>query len=257
VIKAAFLAREQSRRTVAVATVIMDRVIALWGLFWFMALLGGAFWALGMLEGPAAHASKLSVGGAAAVVGASVLVWLLLGLLPQHRADRFAARLERLPKVGTSAAEFWRAVWMYRCRQESVGVALLLSWVSFAGFVAAFYCCALALWDGSPDRPLPTLAQHFLIVPLGLIIMAIPGSPGGAGIGELGFGFLYKWFGCDTGLGMLSTLLQRVVVWVLALGCYVLYLRMKAEARPAEAAPALHVAAPVHLRPEPEATSAG
>ena len=41
------VAREQSRRTVAVATVIMDRVIALWGLFWFVALLGGAFWLTG------------------------------------------------------------------------------------------------------------------------------------------------------------------------------------------------------------------
>src|SRR5207249_2923529 len=51
IIKAAFLAREQDRRTVAVATVIMDRAIALWALIWFVALLGGAFWAGGFLEG--------------------------------------------------------------------------------------------------------------------------------------------------------------------------------------------------------------
>ena len=39
--KAAGIAREQSRRTVAVATVIMDRIIGLWGLCWLVALLGG------------------------------------------------------------------------------------------------------------------------------------------------------------------------------------------------------------------------
>ena len=38
IIKAAAIAREQSRRTIAVATVIMDRVIALWGLVWFVAV---------------------------------------------------------------------------------------------------------------------------------------------------------------------------------------------------------------------------
>src|SRR5262249_25803485 len=54
IMRAAFLAKEQKdRRTVAVATVLMDRVIALWGLIWFVALLGSAFWAAGMLDSAA------------------------------------------------------------------------------------------------------------------------------------------------------------------------------------------------------------
>jgi uncharacterized membrane protein YbhN (UPF0104 family) len=231
IIKAAALAREQSRRTVAVATVIMDRVLALWGLFWFVALLGGAFWALGRLEGPAAEVSKFVVGSAAAVVAASSLVWLLLGLLPDRRAERFAGRLARLPKVGGSAAEFWRAVWMYRCRQKSVALAFVISWVGFVGFVCAFYCCALALWDGDPANPLPSLTQHFLLVPIGLIIMAVPLFPGGAGIGELGFGLLYEWFGYAAANGILGTLVQRVISWVLGLAGYAVYARMRAGRR--------------------------
>src|SRR6202023_4279934 len=43
IIKAAFIAREQSRRTVAVTTVIVDRVIGLVGLIWLVALIGGLF----------------------------------------------------------------------------------------------------------------------------------------------------------------------------------------------------------------------
>src|SRR4029077_18678965 len=85
IIKAAALAREQSRRTVAVATVIMDRVIALWGLIWFVAVLGGVFWMCGWLDGTAAGPAQKIVLTAAAIVAVSVLVWLLLGLLPQHR----------------------------------------------------------------------------------------------------------------------------------------------------------------------------
>ena len=63
--KAAGMVREQSRRTVAVATVIMDRLIGLWGLCWLVALLGGAFWLSGGLNGGKAEApSKLVVGAA-------------------------------------------------------------------------------------------------------------------------------------------------------------------------------------------------
>jgi glycosyltransferase 2 family protein len=43
VVKAAALARGQSRRTAAVATVIMDRLIALWALAWVVAVLGSVF----------------------------------------------------------------------------------------------------------------------------------------------------------------------------------------------------------------------
>ena len=43
IVKAVAIAREQSRRTVAVATVILDRVIGLCGLFWLVTLLGNGF----------------------------------------------------------------------------------------------------------------------------------------------------------------------------------------------------------------------
>ena len=227
-VKAAALARQQSRRTVAVATVIMDRLIALWGLFWFMALVGGGLWAAGALEGPGAAESKLIVRLAAAVVAASVVGWLLLGLLPPHRAERFAGRLGRLPKVGGSAAEFWRAVWMYRCRQRSVAVVMLISFVGFVGFVGAFYCSARTLWGANTDPPIPTLAEHFLIVPLGLILAALPLFPGGIGISEAGFGGLYSWLHCADGktFGVLGSLVQRVITWALGLVGYVIALRM-------------------------------
>jgi uncharacterized protein (TIRG00374 family) len=236
IIKAAFLAREQSRRTVAVATVIMDRVIALWALIWFVALMGGGFWLTGQLEGPVAERSKIIVLGAAGTVVVSVVVWLLLGLLPQSRAERFAGRLERIPRVGGSAAEFWRAVWMYRCRQRSVATVLALSWVGHVGFVLAFWCSAQVLW--SPQMgAIPTLAQHFLLVPMGLVVQALFPTPGGAGGGELGFGGLYKLFGAEETMGVLGSLVQRVISWVIGLFGYLVYLRMRVSL-PAPAATA-------------------
>jgi uncharacterized protein (TIRG00374 family) len=248
IIKAAGLAREQSRRTVAVATVIMDRVIALWGLIWIVTLLGGVFWAAGMLEGPAEQPSKLIVSTTAVIVGVSVSVWLLLGLLPANRAKHFALKLARRGKVGASAAEFGRAVWMYRCRQSSVVLALLLALISHASFVASFYCGAHALLEAEPGNPMPSLLQHFLIVPLGMVIQTVPLFPGGAGIGELGFGGLYAWFQCPAANGVLASLMSRVISWVIGvlglIACSLL---------PARAAPDAELVTPVNISPVPAA----
>ncbi len=227
VIKAAVLAREQDRRTIAVATVIMDRAIALWALIWFVALLGAGFWMSGMLVGQGAEPCRKIVLIAWIIVGLSALVWMALGMLPEWRARRFAGRLERLPKVGVAVAELWRAVWMYRCRPRAVGSVLLLSWVGHVGFVFLFYWSARTLWQPDSGELIPTLAQHFLIVPIGLVIQAAPFFPGGAGIGELGFGLLYQWLGCSEASGVLGSLVQRVINWTLGLLGGLTYLRMR------------------------------
>jgi uncharacterized protein (TIRG00374 family) len=231
IIKAAFLVKEQKeRRTIAVATIIMDRAIALWALVWFVALFGGAFWALGLLHGPEPERAQFIIQAAACIVGVTLAVWIGLGFMPQRRAEKFAGRLSRIPKVGAAASEFWWAVWMYRCRQSAVAVAFLISWVGFVGFVLSFYFSALTLWDATDSaQKIPSLAEHFLLVPIGLVIEAMPLFPGGAGIGELGFGELYKWLGASVASGVLGSLVYRMVKWVLGAVGYIIYLQMRSS----------------------------
>ncbi len=251
IIKAAFLAREKKdRKTIAVSTVIMDRAIALWALVWFVAISGAIFWATGQLQGTGAERSLLIVKLAGLIVAVSFTAWLLLGLLPSWRAERFAVRLSGVPKLGHSLGEFWRAVWMYRCRQASIAVTMLISWVGHIGFVLFFYCSVRVLWDpNDPAQRIPSLAQHFLIVPIGLVIQAAPLFPGGAGIGELGFGVLYKWLGASVASGVLGSLVKRIMEWSISIIGYFVYrqLRVKLpvangdEPRPSEAAESLAV----------------
>lgn len=237
IIKAAALARGQSRRTAAVATVIMDRLLALWGLVWFVAILGSIFWLAGLLEGPSAAVATRIVTGALVVVAVSLTAWLAMGLLPDHRAERFAGRLKKLPLVGGTASEFWRAAWMYRSRQGSVAVVLVLTWIGQVGFVSAFYCCVNALWDPRMGD-VPSFTQHFLLVPLGLVMQALVPTPGGAGGGEWGFGALFVLFGSTEPIGVLGSLVQRVFSWVLGVAGYVTYLWMKAPAPVIQESPA-------------------
>jgi uncharacterized protein (TIRG00374 family) len=235
IIKATCIAREQSRRTVAVATVLLDRAIGLAGLFWLVALVGSWFWATGYLgelvvSESAAQTLEFIVLGAAILTAGSLAFWLVLGVLPSERAERLAERISRIPKVGHSLAEFWRAVWMYRCRGRSVGLAILLAMIGHVGFVLTFYFASLTL---NQPGEVPALGAHFLVVPVGMSIEAGFPAPGGMGGGEVGYGELYKRVGCTFDRGVLGSLSKRVIMWIVASACYLLYLLMRPSLRPA------------------------
>jgi uncharacterized membrane protein YbhN (UPF0104 family) len=233
IIKAAAIAREQDKRTRSVATVLMDRAIALWALIWLVVaacLVCGRF---GLVSPEAEPVVAIIFRTSAILLGITVAVWVLLGLLPTRRAERFRGRLAWIPKIGGPLAELWWAVWLYRQRPRAVLVALALSWVAQAGYALTIYCTAMTLWNGIDH--LPSLGEHFLIVPIGLVIEALPLFPGGAGIGEAGFGGLYQLFGAAATYGVLASLLRRTINWSLGLVGYMVYLQMQARvSRPEE-----------------------
>jgi hypothetical protein len=225
--KAAFIAREQSRRTIAVATVLLDRAVGLWGLIWLVTLAGMVFLFLGnpALTGDATVRGYVyTVFG---IAGTSLIIWFLLGALPQARADRFAGRLARIPRIGHSAAEFWRAFWLYRCKGASVAFAVLLTIFNHTCLVFAFYFAAHVFQKPGVETGMPTLAQHFLMVPLAQAIQTLPLSPGGFGVGELVYGKLYKLAGSAEETGYLAAVAFRLIIWMLALVGYLVYLRMR------------------------------
>src|SRR5262249_59505833 len=96
------------------------------------------------------------------------------------------------------------------------------------GFVLFCCGCVRVLWDpGDPAQRIPALAQHFLLVPIGLVIQAMPLFPGGTGIGELGFGALYKWLGASVACGVLGSLVMRIINWCLGIGGFFVYRRLR------------------------------
>jgi uncharacterized protein (TIRG00374 family) len=237
-VKAAYLVREQRRRTVAVATVLIDRAIGLCGLVWLAAILGSAFWVSGQLHelaqtDVAETTLQAIVIGTVAIMAASLLSWLALGFLSNDRAERMAQKLGGVPKVGLALAEFWRAVWMYRCRGRSIAVALALAIIGHAGFVLVFFFAAQTLTAASE---IPSLATHFLLVPVGMTIRAGFPAPGGIGGAEYAFGKLYELLGSDAAYGMLGMLAYRVIEWALGFGAYLVYLGMKPQLAAAGAA---------------------
>lgn len=226
-VKAVALARSQSRRTVAVATVLIDRAIGFWGLVWLVALFGGWF---SVTENPLLRENvglRAVVRSAWGIAAATVVTWALLGFLPEWRAQRFARRLTRVPKIGHNLAEFWSAIWLYRNRPRAVALALLLSLVSQSCNVFAIHFAAQTFAITADADVLPTLSEHALIVPQGMAIEAFFPAPGGVGGGEFGYGKLYRLIGRPEALGVLASLGRRMCQWMVGLIGYVIYLRLR------------------------------
>jgi uncharacterized membrane protein YbhN (UPF0104 family) len=226
-VKAASIAYEQERRTVAVSTVLIDRAIGLWGLIWLILLSGGTFWLLGN-EAVASDARLRSVVlTASGIIAGTVVVWLLLGLLPQRRANIFAGRLLRIPGVGHSAAEFWRSIWIYRNKRLTIVLALALTVGAHMFFVGAFYFAAQMFRDPGQPHQIPTLSQHFLFVPICFASEAFIPFPGGIGAGEALFAWFYSLLGSPPSNGILASLARRIIIWGWSAIGYVVYLQMK------------------------------
>lgn len=237
VFKAASIARAQTRRTVAVATVLIDRAMGLWGIIWMVALFGSVFWLSGdaVVLKPGDSYLRSIILASLIIIAVSVILWLSMGVLPARNAERFARRLMHIPKVGQSVAEFWRALWMYRTKVGSIALALLLTLGSQVCFVCTIYFAAQTFQNTTRPAPCPTFREHFLLIPSGVAVQALLPTPGGMG-SEGFYGYLYARV--DPSMqttGLSAAFLQRTIMWSLALIGYYLSLRMGRAAPPAPA----------------------
>jgi len=224
VIKAAALARGQDRRTVAVATVVMDRTLSIWALVLLVAVVGSIAWCFDLLDESALGASETIILTADILIGISLVLWLITGIWSQRHTEQLSSKLERIPKIGASLAELWQAAWLYRNRPGAIAGAIALSTLSNVCDILVFYSYVRTLWDGDPANPLPALTEHALLVPVGLVISGVPLFPGGTGIGEAGFGGLYRLFGSASANGVLGSLLFRISSWIIGIVGYLLCL---------------------------------
>lgn len=207
VVKAAALVRTQDRRTAAVASLLFDRVLGLAGLAVLVVLSGGLF----TLLGDPVLAAQPNLGRvirlAVITVGVGSLVWFALGLMPEARAEALARRLPGF------FSEAWRAVWMYRQRPGAVAGALALSVATHIFNVMAFHLATRVFSSGDN---LPTLAENYLLVPIGIVVKALFPAPGGVGGAEYGFGKLYELVHRPAATAVLGSLAILLLTWILA-----------------------------------------
>ena len=222
--KAVFIAREKPGfRAEAVATVIMDRIV---GLAMLLVLASAAILLTGQLESPSREVAILSQGTLAATA-AGLAAFALLLAAGQAPSD-WRQRLARLPRVGSVAEKLLSAVTAYRRQPAVLTFSCLLS-------LAIQSCCVLAVYWIALGLPgaAPTLADHFVIVPLALVTGILPLPVNGLGAMEYAVDALYQWIPASgalpEGRGFVVALGYRAAVIFVALIAVAYYLASRRE----------------------------
>jgi uncharacterized protein (TIRG00374 family) len=171
-VKAAYLVRMDINRTQAVASMVIDRILGLLGLFVLAGVAGLVAWPL------ASKDVKVLI----------VLVWLgvatgllvLAAIFNQSLTTRFPTLLEGHGRVAGILRELKVMSATYRQRLGLVAGMLGLSMCVHFLLVVAFYIVSLAIFRDST----PSFAKHLLMVPLTLFTTAVPIPFGALGVSE-------------------------------------------------------------------------
>ena len=183
-----------------VASIVLDRIAGLVPLF-ALCLIG----LFGLLSYPIPHEMILSVGALAAV---GLLAPLLLFLLTYRRPQPAALldRLARWPRLAQFVSAFYEGAHRYARNLKLIRNILAFSFLNQGLAIVSFILFGWALRIEAP------VMSYFLLVPLGLLVTAVPVSPAGLGVGQVAFLALFHLVGTSQGANLFTLYMASYVV---------------------------------------------
>jgi len=199
VIKAAYLFRDAvGYRSRVVATVIIDRIVGLYALFLLSTVASVAAWITNSFPG---SPQVLLVGPCLTLV-ATVGGFLAFGIMVFDVAifRKIVCRMpEKIRNLMAALVQYWNHP-MYLL--GAIGISMF----SHAMIVGTFILAAILLRDALP------LYAHFVVDPIAMTLNVVPLTPGGLGVTEGAFSYLFAMMGTPN--GSLVALLGRLVQYV-------------------------------------------
>ena len=171
-VKAAYLVRMHIKKTQAIASMVIDRVVGLLGLFLLASIAGIAAWP----DAPGDVAKLIVAAWTATGLGVLVLA-VIFGQVITRTFPQLGAGHSRLGLITSELKEMSST---YRRRLDVVSGCALMSMGNHSLNVLAFYLVGRMLFPAMTT----TVGQHFLLVPLTLFTMAVPLPFGALGLTE-------------------------------------------------------------------------
>jgi len=200
VIKAAYLFRDAAGyRSRVVATVIIDRIVGLYALFLLSTLASVAAWMTNSFPG---SPQVLLVGPCITLVmtvGGLLVFGITVVDVPILR--QFVCRMpEKIRNLMAALVQYWN-------HPMPLLIAVGISMLSHAMIVGTFILAAILLRDTLP------LYAHFVVDPMAMALNVVPLTPGGLGVTEGAFSYLFAMMGSTN--GSLVALLGRFFQYVI------------------------------------------
>ncbi len=193
-VKAVLMVREQTeRRTVAVATILLDRILGMLAL-----LIVGACASLFVEQDIERLNEITTVMWGCCIAG---LIGLVVMLHPATPTSWWLRLLQKLPKVGGIVTDVATAISMYQSRRRVVALTMVISIFGHFGIISSFYFCARAI---APLTDVPGYVTHLLLIPPAEIVGVFVPTPGGLGALEGAVQTAYQLAGATGGVGLLA-----------------------------------------------------
>ncbi len=223
VFKAIFLAkRRPGKRIEAVASVVVDRGA---GLYALLLLVGSALLFLKVPDG-AMYMSEVKIATVVLVaLGTVVLAILVFGGAMVDQLIRWGSTFALL---GGLVAKVGPPLRMFHHHKLAFALSIVMSLGVQVMLVISMYFVARGLYSVPP-----TLAEHFVIVPIGMLMSALPLTPAGVGVLEATIEKLYQVVPAEPTLasGTLVALVFEMVKVVIGIMGTIFYWTANEEVR--------------------------
>lgn len=224
VLRAYYIAQDQPGTKLRAATsVLMDRVVGLYAMA-LTALLALITNLDRITASPHLRPLALFV----AVLAVGLTVFFILGFSESVRAHGLTEKFLKTVPGGGLIERIYDAVHDYRHGKKQFVWGVLLSMIVQALSILCFFIISISLHYENV-----TMGALYFIVPLGLIAMAVPLSPGGVGVGQYAFLALFSWYGLPENLGPTLITIFQVVQAIIGLIGVPFYFMRKAPKKEA------------------------
>jgi uncharacterized membrane protein YbhN (UPF0104 family) len=183
-----------------VASIVLDRIAGMVPLF-ALCLVG----LVGSLSYPISRDILPAVGALAAL---GLLAPLLLFVLTYRRpqAEALLNRLLCWPRLAQFLSAFYEGAHRYARNLRLIRNILAFSFLNQGLAIVSFVLFGWALRIEAP------VMSYFLLVPLGLLVTAVPVSPAGLGVGQVAFLALFHLVGTSQGANLFTLYMASYVV---------------------------------------------
>ena len=193
-----FYARELDKscsKTFVFATIFLDRVVGLCGVL----LLLGGFSIFTYHQIQMDFPKMIPFLQFNFILLAGVLLFLFFLFLPSRHQKKIILSVLKLPFTGEKINRFLNQGISISSNKKTVLTTLILSIIAQVFAVLAFWIIILPFTDNN----IPFL-YAFTLFPLGFIMIAIPISPAGLGVGHAIFDILFRYFTVDNGASLFN-----------------------------------------------------
>lgn len=199
-VKAAYLcANVSERRTDALASVLIDRALGLYSLLLLGALVLCSAWILNVVP----------LNTSIVLVTPFLVVVLTLGIFLIAWDGFFDSQIVQMffSLLPQKIQDFFKALRDYLRAPKLIIFVIALSLFNHALVVGSFIAAGALLKDNIP------ILAHFILNPLAMLMNARPLTPGGLGMAESVFSFLFDSAGSSNGamIGLIGRCIQYVV----------------------------------------------